>query len=575
MSSHTISEGSPPETLPTGTVTFVFTDIEGSTRMLQAQGDAYAGLLERHRRLIRGPASANGGLDFGSEGDAEFLVFRNAPSAIAAAVEAQRGLAAEPWPEGAEIRVRMGIHTGEATLLGGDYVGLDLHRVARIAATGHGGQVVVSGATAALVNGALPDGVTMRDLGERRLKDLSRPEHLYQLVISGLRSDFPPLRTLDVLITNLPTQVTSFVGREREVAASLAILRSARLLTLTGPGGTGKTRLSLQVAAEAAGDFPDGVFFVPLESVTDPALVPTAINIALGVQDTSLGPSERLLDHLQSRRTLLVLDNFEQVLAAAPLVTDILRASPGTKVIVTSRAALRVSGEKEFPVPPLGVPAMDDAAAATGAPAPLSTRRASPPPRASRCSWNARWPSDPTSGSRRRTQWQWRRSALGSMGSRSPSNWPPPAASSSRRRRSCRVSGHASGSSPVARATCPSGSRPSAERSRGATTSSTSPCSGSSGACRSSWAVAASTKPKPSVRPTSSASTSSTASRTSWTRACCDRSSRPASRGSRCSRRSATSRWSSSSPVPGRPRRPHAGMRPHTWRWPRPPSPTC
>jgi predicted ATPase/class 3 adenylate cyclase len=342
--------------LPTGTVTFLFTDIEGSTRMLQALGDAYGPVLEQHRRLIREPVRANGGIDFGSEGDALFVVFRSASGALAAAVAAQQALASAAWPPDGAVRVRMGIHTGEATLVGEGYVGLDLHRVARIAAAGHGGQVLVSQATLALVRDALPAGVDLRDLGERRLKDLSRPEHLFQLVIPGLPSDFPALRTLDATINNLPTQVTSFVGREREVAEAKRILETSRLLTLTGPGGTGKTRLSLQIAADIASTFPDGAFFVPLDAVSDPALVPSAIVTSLAVQDAGRAPAERLLEHLRTRRALLVLDNFEQVLSAASVVSDILRASPGTKVIVSSRAALHVSGEQEFPVPPLGLP---------------------------------------------------------------------------------------------------------------------------------------------------------------------------------------------------------------------------
>ena len=344
------------ETLPAGTVTFVFTDIEGSTRLLQAIGARYGEMLETHRRLILEAATDRGGISFGSEGDALFIVFRSAPAAVAAAAAAQQALAAHPWPPDGAIRVRIGVHTGEATLVGGNYVGLDLHRVARIAAAGHGGQVLLSRSTLSLAEGSLPPGVTVRDMGERRLKDLSRPERLYQLVIPGVLADFPPLRTLDVTINNLPTQVTSFIGRENEVAEARKILESSRLLTFTGPGGTGKTRLSLQVAAEIAGTFPDGAFFVPLDTITDPDLVPSTIVAAVGVQDASRPPLERLLDHLRHRRVLLVLDNFEQVLPAASIVAEILRGCRGTTLIVSSRAALRVSGEQEFPVAPLDLP---------------------------------------------------------------------------------------------------------------------------------------------------------------------------------------------------------------------------
>jgi predicted ATPase/class 3 adenylate cyclase len=341
--------------LPTGTVTFLFTDIEASTRLLQAIGPRYAELLETHRRLIREPAEREGGVDFGSEGDALFIAFPSAAGAVAAAADAQRNLAGFAWPEGAAIHVRMGVHTGEATVVGNNYVGLDLHRVARIAAAGHGGQVLVSDPTASLVAGTLPAGVTLRDLGERRLKDLARPERIFQLVIEGLPADFPALRTLDRTPNNLPTQLTSFVGREREVAEARALLEKARLLTLTGPGGTGKTRLSLQVAAEIADQYPDGAFFVALDAVTEPALVASAIVSALGLQEAGQRtPRDRLLDFVGDRSVLLVLDNFEQVLDAAPLVAEVLRASPRSRIIVSSRAVLHVQGEQEYAVPPVG-----------------------------------------------------------------------------------------------------------------------------------------------------------------------------------------------------------------------------
>jgi predicted ATPase/class 3 adenylate cyclase len=341
--------------LPTGTLTFLFTDLEGSTRLLQAVGPAYGDLLAVHRELIRGPVRSAGGVEFGTEGDAVVAEFTSAAGAVAGAAAAQRALAPHPWPPDAVIRVRMGVHTGEATLLGNTYVGLDLHRVARITAAGHGGQVLVSDATVRLVADGLPGGVTTRDLGERRLKDLARPERIFQLVIDGLPADFPPLKTLDRTPNNLPTQLTSFVGREQEVAAARALLEKARLLTLTGPGGTGKTRLSLQVAAEVAGEFPDGAFFVPLDAVTDPTLVASAIVSALGLQEAGQRtPRERLLEYVADRSILLVLDNFEQVLDAAPLVAEVLRASPRSRVIVSSRAVLHVQGEQEFAVPPVG-----------------------------------------------------------------------------------------------------------------------------------------------------------------------------------------------------------------------------
>ena len=347
----------PASDLPVGTVTFLFTDIEGSTRLLQALGPAYGDLLQEHNRLLTEAVLGRGGQVFGTEGDALAVVFRSATGAVEAAATGQQALAGHAWPAGVEVRVRMGIHTGEVALAGENYVGIDLHRTARINAAGHGGQVLVSSATCALVDQALPDGVSLRDLGERRLKDLSRPEHIYQLVIPGLASDFPALRTLDTIVNNLPTQLTSFVGRTHETAVARALLERSRLLTLTGPGGTGKTRLSLQIAAEIADQFAGGAFFVPLDAVIDPALVASAIVSALGLQDSGVRtPRDRLLEYLAERRVLLILDNFEQVTEAAPLVAEILRACPGCSVIVSSRAVLHVSGEQEYAVPPLALP---------------------------------------------------------------------------------------------------------------------------------------------------------------------------------------------------------------------------
>ncbi|MGH2373642.1 MAG: adenylate/guanylate cyclase domain-containing protein, partial [bacterium] len=343
--------------LPSGTVTFLFTDIEGSTQLLQQLGPSYNNLLEEHRRLLRAAIEAEGGHEVNTEGDSFFVAFSSAARASAAAATAQRALAGHPWPDGAALRVRMGLHTGEATPVGRDYVGLDVHRAARINAAGWGGQILVSQATKTLIEHALPSGVSLRDLGEHRLKDLQRPERLFQIVLSGLQTDFPPPRTLDATPNNLPTQLTSFIGREREVAAARRLLDTTRLLTLTGPGGTGKTRLSLQLAAEVADEFPHGVYFVPLAPITDHTLVAPTVAQSLGVQDTrGRLPLERLQEYLRDKRMLLVLDNFEQVVAAAPFVAELLKAGPDVKAVVTSRAALRLYGEQEFPVPPLQLP---------------------------------------------------------------------------------------------------------------------------------------------------------------------------------------------------------------------------
>jgi predicted ATPase/class 3 adenylate cyclase len=343
--------------LPTGTVTFLFTDIEGSTRLVQELGDARYGreVLEVETGIVEDASSAEGGFLFGSQGDAHFVAFSGAVQAIRAAAEAQRRMAAASWPDGRPVRIRMGIHTGEVIATEGSYQGLELHRVARLAAAGYGGQVLVSDATRALAAGALPDGLELTDLGEHRLKDLARPERLHQLTGPGLEDSFPPPRTLDAAPNNLPTQLTSFVGRA-EVDRGRRLLARTRLLSLTGPGGTGKTRLSLQLAAESVGDRPGGVWFVPLSVVTDPALVPSAIATAVGLTGAGRPPHERVIEHFRDRRAMLVLDNFEQVTAAAPFVSELLSAAGELQIVVTSRSPLRIYGEQEFAVPPLSVP---------------------------------------------------------------------------------------------------------------------------------------------------------------------------------------------------------------------------
>jgi predicted ATPase/class 3 adenylate cyclase len=343
--------------LPSGTVTFLFSDIEGSTQLAERLGEGWGALLEEHRQIVRRAIAGGGGAEVGTEGDSFFAAFPTAAGALLAAVESQRALAAHAWPAGSPIRIRIGLHTGEASLAGSDYIGLDVHRAARIAAAGHGGQVLLSDTTRALAESSLPQGVTTRDLGQRRLKDLSRPERIHQLVIEGLPSDFPPLKTLDATPNNLPIQLSSFLGRERELDEVEALLEKSRLLTLTGPGGTGKTRLSLQVGAREADRFPDGIFFIPLSLLRDPELVPGTIAQELGLPDRGgLSPMAALIDHLREGRTLLILDNFEQVADAAPRIAELLAAAPGLAVLATSRSALRIYGEREYPVPPLATP---------------------------------------------------------------------------------------------------------------------------------------------------------------------------------------------------------------------------
>jgi predicted ATPase/class 3 adenylate cyclase len=348
----------PVRAKPTGTVTFLFTDIEGSTKLAQTlRGDRWTAVLGRHRELIRSAISDAGGHEEKTEGDGFLAIFERPIGAVAAAVGAQRTLAAEPWPDDAPVRVRMGLHTGDGLLdADGEYVGADIHRAARVGAAGHGGQVLLSETTAALVADELPNGVGLRGLGQHRLKDL-RPERICQLDIEGIQADFPPIRSLDARPNNLPTQLTSFVGREAELREAAELLRTTRLLTLTGPGGTGKTRLSLQLAADVADAFADGVWFVALEPVRDPAFVATRIADALNlVESASRSARDLVADWLAERHALLVLDNFEQVIEGAPLVAELLRSCPRLSVIATSRAALKVSGEQEYPVPGLPVP---------------------------------------------------------------------------------------------------------------------------------------------------------------------------------------------------------------------------
>ena len=308
----------------------LFTDIEGSTRLLQELGEHYADVLTEHRRVLREAFSRHGGVEVDTQGDAFFVAFARASDAVSAAGEAQAALANGP------VRVRIGVHTGEPVVTEEGYVGTDVHRAARIMGAGHGGQVLLSETTRQLLDTT----AELRELGDHRLKDLTAPQRLYQLG----DGDFPPLRTL--YRTNLPIQPTPLVGRERELEEAGALVRSHRLLTLTGPGGSGKTRLALQLAAEAVEQFPDGVFWVPLQTLRDPALVERAIGISVGADDD-------LIEYVANKRLFVLLDNFEQVIEAAPTISSLLAGTPNTKVLVTSREPLHVESEQRYPVEPL------------------------------------------------------------------------------------------------------------------------------------------------------------------------------------------------------------------------------
>jgi len=345
--------------LPTGTVTLLFTDIEGSTRLLLQVGHRYDGILTACRHLLRAAFHRWNGYEVDTQGDAFFVAFARATDAVCAAVEMQRALAAHPWPNGATVHVRMGLHTGEPQRSAEGYVGLDVHRAARIMSAGHGGQVVLSQTTRDLVEHNLPDGVSLRDLGAHRLKDLIHPSHLFELVISGLPVDFPPLRTLDTHHHHLPFQPTSLIGREQQVAEISALLKQPgmRLLTLLGPGGIGKTRLAIAVATQMRSFFVGGTSFVGLAALSDPQLVVPTIARELGLKESeNQPPLEQVQTLVGEQQFLLVLDNFEQIVAAAQALEELLAACPRLSILVTSRAVLHLSAEQVVPVTPLSLP---------------------------------------------------------------------------------------------------------------------------------------------------------------------------------------------------------------------------
>ncbi|MCC7023966.1 MAG: tetratricopeptide repeat protein [Thermomicrobiales bacterium] len=358
--------------IPSGITTFLFTDIEGSTRLWESQPEAMSAALAHHDTLLHGQIAANGGHVFKTAGDAFCAVFPHPAAAIAAATAAQRALAAAASGLPAPLRVRMAIHAGHAECRDDDFFGPSLNRVARLLATAHGGQVLVSRIAHELARGKVAPEIGLRDLGRYALKDLQEQERIFQVVIPGLPADFPPLRTPERLLQGVPSPATPLIGREAEVRAAReafglapidepAAPRSqeapARLLTLTGPGGAGKTRLALHLAHELGLQFDDGALFVPLAALRDPAHVPAAIVSALDPGDTSGdAPHEVIVAQLRDRRLLLVLDNFEQVMGAAELVADLVRRCPRLSLLVTSRERLNLLGERELPVPPLPLP---------------------------------------------------------------------------------------------------------------------------------------------------------------------------------------------------------------------------
>jgi predicted ATPase/class 3 adenylate cyclase len=348
--------------LPTGTVTFLFTDIEGSTTLLQRLGDhRYAEVLAEHQRLLRDAFAEGHGQVVDTQGDAFLVAFHRARDAVATAVAAQQALAKHRWPDGASLRVRMALHTGEPLSGETGYVGIDVHRAARIAAGGHGGQILLSDAVSGLAARDLPPGVSLRDLGAHRLKDLKEPEHLFQVVHPDLPAEFSLLKSLDVLPNNLPRQLTSFIGRERQIADVQRLLSSAYVVTLTGAGGVGKTRLALQLGAALLPQYPDGVWFVELASLSDPVLVTKTVATALGVpEQPGRGLTETLADFLRARHLLLLLDNCEHVVdACGDLADKLLRACSNLRILATSRQALGIQGESTYRLPSLELPDPD------------------------------------------------------------------------------------------------------------------------------------------------------------------------------------------------------------------------
>jgi len=339
--------------------TFLFTDLEGSTQLWEQFPELMQPALERHDALLRSAVESSNGQVVKTTGDGLMAYFNSTLDGVSACLKAQKSFKDEPWGETGPLKVRMGLHVGEAQPRGGDYFGPTVNRAARLMSVAHGGQVLLSAATVGLVAEQLPEGASLLDLGEHRLKDLERPEHIFQLLHPDLIADFPPLASLDLRPNNLPAQATPLIGRETELGEIVKRLDSegVRMLTLTGPGGIGKTRLALQAAADLIDRFEDGVYLVDLAPIRDPEAVPAAIARIVGIRDTGDRPLlDELKEQLRAKTMLLLLDNFEQVTAAAREVLELLQACAQMKLLVTSREALHVRGEYVFPVPPLAAP---------------------------------------------------------------------------------------------------------------------------------------------------------------------------------------------------------------------------
>ncbi|HLY01864.1 MAG TPA: adenylate/guanylate cyclase domain-containing protein [Candidatus Cybelea sp.] len=353
-----LGSGPPAAARPTGTVTFLFSDIEGSTVRWERDREAMDVALARHDALMRAAMQTRGAYVFKTMGDAFCTAFATALDAIAAALDAQRALASEDFSAVEGLRVRMALHAGSANERDGDYFGPAVNRVARLLAVGHGGQVLISEACTELVGRELPPECSLRDLGEHRLKDLAQPERIHQLLAPDLIADFPPLRSLEHLSNNLPAQLTSFVGREAEIAEIIALIEQHRLVTLVGSAGVGKTRLSLHVAADLIDHFRDGVWFVELAPLTKGEYIPTTVAPALGITLPSGGhPVENLARAIKGKEMLLVFDNCEHLVEPAThVISAILHGAPKVKALATSRQGLGIAGEATYQVPSLDLP---------------------------------------------------------------------------------------------------------------------------------------------------------------------------------------------------------------------------